>query len=725
MGKAPPQTSEETRAAILQLPLFAEREIAMPVKPAVTGALYGRILDKDTDWIVDAKPDVMERVRRLFAYARSSETPGQYTHSAAFVRKTLEVARDLVWLMDRYRFEIDPEIEVEMRLKAARYDSIATIMDGVGNDVLFDISGTALEMGEPARPHQIAFRNIFLQIERMLLGDDVGLGKTISAIMTLVEPHMRPALIVVPTSLPLQWIKQINRFLPGASTHIVIGLKAYELPKVDVLVTTYSRLFAWQDRFAKYGIKTLIFDEIQDLRHSDSQKRTAAATLSRRVDYCLGLSATPIYNQGQEIWSVLDVISPDTLGPEDRFKAEWCVSGGPVRNTLALNSFLKDRGLMLRRTKADLGIVSDPVTKEIITLDGDLHSLAAVKDIAKHLALSVLTGAVGVSSKAAAELDWKLRQATGVAKARAAAQFIRMIVESKGPVFVSAWHREVYTILLRELKNLNPVMCTGSESGAQKAKSVKEFMEGRSRVFICSNRSGAGIDGLQTVCSDAIIVELDWSPQVTDQLIGRLDREGQQNPVTAYFLLIDDGSDPFLLEVLGEKQSQHEGIVEGKANVVDILESGVDRGDRIRKMAEGYLASIGESIPKKEVEVGLHADVVRALRRLRVPVNSEREMQEGLWSVLPGMLPDAIVEREVKISARSRLDFMVSNNTERVAIECKINQTGKANVYGQVRRYAEEASATSIVLFAPWGGVQNFTVEKTPVTVVDWSKAKL
>ncbi|MGV3617929.1 MAG: hypothetical protein ACO1SV_21600 [Fimbriimonas sp.] len=266
-------------------------------------------------------------------------------------------------------------------------------------------------------------------------------------------------------------------------------------------------------------------------------------------------------------------------------------------------------------------------------------------------------------------------------------------------------------------------MYTGTESPAQKVGSVRRFTEGHSKVFICSLRSGAGLDGLQHACSTVVFGELDWSPQVMDQVVGRLDREGQQKPVTAYFLTIDDGADPFMLEVLGSKQSQSDGILgmAGRAEILDVQ----GQSDRLRRMAEAYLASIGESAPAPEPTEGLHAEVVAALRMLKVPTNTEREMQEALWSALPGLLPTATVEREVRIGERGRLDFLVSRDGVRIAVECKIDQTGRAAVYRQVRRYAEHAQIDGVVILAPWGGVSSFVVDGTAVSVVDWSKQSL
>src|ERR1043165_5129308 len=55
--------------------------------------------------------------------------------------------------------------------------------------------------------------------------------------------------------------------------------------------------------------------------------------------------------------------------------------------------------------------------------------------------------------------------------------------------------------------------------------------------------------------------ELDWSPQVHKQCIGRLNRDAQESPVTAVYLHAAGGSDPVILQTLGVKRAQSEGII--------------------------------------------------------------------------------------------------------------------------------------------------------------------
>jgi len=191
-----------------------------------------------------------------------------------------------------------------------------------------------------------------------------------------------------------------------------------------------------------------------------------------------------------------------------------------------------------------------------------------------------------------------MREMTGIAKAHEAAAFTRMLVESGQPVVLFGWHREVYEIWNRELADLNPVMYTGSESAAQKERSKKAFINGESDVLIMSLRSGAGADGIQHRSSTAVFGELDFSPLVHKQCIGRLDRDGQLDPVYAYYVVTNYGSDPVLIDILGLKQSQSDGIHDPGVKV------DAEQGDpdRIKRMAKAYLTSRGVKLPEPEVE---------------------------------------------------------------------------------------------------------------------------
>jgi superfamily II DNA or RNA helicase len=677
--------------------------------------------------VVDAEPHIMLRLRKIFDHTRPYYTQGKYTHKPIVFPLSLSSCRDMTWLMERYRFDCDASLNGTIQEKSGEYDDIVKSVEDADNDPVYhagtDFKATAL----PLREHQIRFGNMFKKVRRMLLADVLGLGKTFSALSTICDPKNLPAIIIVPAHLCTQWEKETKRLLPDMSTHVIRGFKNYPLPVVDVLITTYNRLGPWQDTLIsdRHSFNTVIFDEVHELRHTGTTKRSVAALFSEKAKQVLGLSGTPIFNMGSEIWSVLDVIKPDCLGGYDDFVSEWC-TWGKVLEPATLNSYLKKQGLLLRRTPEQAGQTLHEPSKHVITIDADLDKLKEVENVAKTLALSVLSGNVSEDNESAREFDWKLRHATGVAKARPVASVIRMILEQEEKVLVAAWHRDCHDILQKELKDFKIVMYTGTESGKEKDQAVKDFIEGDARIFLISLRSGSGLDGLQRVCNTVVLAELDWSCHVLDQIVGRLARDGQTRPVQAFYLTIADGSDPFMLSLIGEKRSQHAGLIEGRESEADLLKDSSAGRERVREMARAYLKSIGEEIPEAVPEVGLLGKLASTLRQYRVPTNTEAEMQTSVHSVLLKTMDASVrVDRELTCGKRNRVDFMVSDSNEKIVIECKIDATNRASVYRQVRRYIEELNITSLVLLAPWNGIASFKVDGIPVIVLDTSVSQI
>jgi SNF2 family DNA or RNA helicase len=147
----------------------------------------------------------------------------------------------------------------------------------------------------------------------------------------------------------------------------------------------------------------------------------------------------------------------------------------------------------------------------------------------------------------------------------------------------------VYTIWRHLLDDLGVAMYTGSETPAQKAEAKEAFLSGRARVLILSLRSGVGLDGLQQAGKTIVFGELDWSPGVHEQCIGRLRRDGQEGQVTAFYLVSDDGSDPFIAGMLGLKTSQSQRLLDAEDSGLTKLQS--QSGTRVKDMARQYLSA--------------------------------------------------------------------------------------------------------------------------------------
>ncbi len=554
--------------------------------------LVGQIIHnpKHNAWEITCEPHVSMRLKRVFG---KINVAGHGTHQLS---NTLENARDLDWFLSRYPMQIAPEHRALLTARASAHVEQQGLIHKLLNN---QASPKEFDLALPPRSYQSVAATLAMETGRLLLADDVGVGKTLSGICCLTDPARRPALVVTLTHLPLQWKSEIERFVPGMRVHIVKYGIPYDLTRErrqqvempDVLLINYHKLAGWAETLAKL-VKTVIFDEVQELRRPDSNKYMAARFIAQHAQLRLGLSATPIYNFGAEFYSVLSVLAPGVVGSYDEFMREWCV-GDSIKDPKAFGAYLREQGLMLRRTRADVGRELPGLNKIHHVIEADLNELDKVSKSCAELARLILSSSQkkrGEQFQASEEFTNRLRQATGIAKAPFVADFVRLLVASGEKVVLYGWHREVYSIWLDKLKDLHPVMYTGSESSQQKAKAKEVFVNGDAKVLIISLRAGAGLDGLQFACRTIVFGELDWSPGVLEQCIGRVNRDGQLEPVMAYYLVAEAGADPIMAEVLGLKRAQLQPVINPDASLVEKLERS---GDHVRKLAENYLQQVG------------------------------------------------------------------------------------------------------------------------------------
>lgn len=546
-------------------------------------------------WFIECEPHAAMWLKRLFPKVELNTVP-------ITIPADEESSRDLEWFCQRFPLE-SPQI-VSLYRKAEAHRQKQALIDKI---VYQGYQHRSFKLAVPPREYQEVGAAWALAVKRGLLADEVGVGKTCTAIATLSSGDLFPAVVVCDTHLKRQWEKEIHRFVPGVKTHILRQQALYDITETkirarpskfemsDIIICSYSMLPYWAQELAeKYQVRGLVFDEVQALRRSDTERYRGAEFLADRVEYVLGMSATPIYNYGGEIFNIGRIIwGEGRLGTREEFNREWCVYSAEERKTRlknpdAFGAWMRSNHMMLRRTRKDVN--RELPGLQVIThhVDTDPEHLNAVEGQAGALARIILADVErqkGDRMRASSEFENALRQATGLAKAPYVAAFVDLLVESGEKVVLFAWHHSVYQVYLERLKQHNPVMYTGHQSANQKAESVRAFREGESGVFIMSLRAGAGVDGLQYISKTAVVGELDWSHSVIHQCIGRVARDGQADPVSAYVLVAEDGMDPVMIDVLGIKKHQSEQMLnEGKVE----LQQRIDSGAVLRKLAEKY-----------------------------------------------------------------------------------------------------------------------------------------
>ena len=521
-----------------------------------TGHLYGTLSynRRSKCWTIKGEPCVTEMAARLFPGSERRRGEARFTANRRIIG-------DVNWLMMRYPLEIAPRDRelwknalaqarehVLLRMNAEKLPHRSTPPEGTFEGELreFQKEGLSFLLANP----------------RTLLADEMGLGKTVQALACLAAAKEFPALIVVPPHLLRNWQTEITRFLrlegKPARVCVLTGLKPYQPPEADVYIIHYLLLRGWKQALPQMGFKAVVFDEIQELRHGGTEKYSAASLLAEECERVIGLSGTPIYNKGSEIWNVVNILDYHCLGDWESFTRAWCDGYGNhlVRNPALLGEYLRREGLILRRTKEEVLAELPPKRRLVQEIDSDdkvyrelmrpvmdqLGSLLALHPDARERAL--LEEQVGRGE----------RQATGVAKAPFVAAFVRALEDSGEKVLLFAHHHAVMDIYRRELAAYRPVFITGRESTTQKEEAVARFMEGKTNLCVISLRAASGLNLQRASC--VVFGELDWSPAVHSQAEDRAHRMGQKDSILCYYLVAPQGSDRDMQDALGLKVSQ-------------------------------------------------------------------------------------------------------------------------------------------------------------------------
>lgn len=167
-----------------------------------------------------------------------------------------------------------------------------------------------------------------------ILADEMGLGKTVQ-VMALIAYLMEhkdnrgPHLIIVPNSVIVNWKSELTHWLPSARCVYYVGgreernrlyVQEVQAMQFNILVTTYEFIMRDRAKLSKVDWQYIIIDEAQRMKDRESK---LAKDLDRfRSARRLLLSGTPLQNELEELWSLLNLLLPDVFDDAKIF-SEW------------------------------------------------------------------------------------------------------------------------------------------------------------------------------------------------------------------------------------------------------------------------------------------------------------------------------------------------------------------------------------------------------------------
>uniref|UniRef100_A0A2K5QXA4 Snf2 related CREBBP activator protein n=2 Tax=Cebus imitator TaxID=2715852 RepID=A0A2K5QXA4_CEBIM len=206
-----------------------------------------------------------------------------------------------------------------------------------------------------------------------ILADEMGLGKTIQTISLLAhlaceKGNWGPHLIIVPTSVMLNWEMELKRWCPsfkiltyyGAQKERKLKRQGWTKPNAfHVCITSYKLVLQDHQAFRRKNWRYLILDEAQNIKNFKSQRWQSLLNFNSQRR--LLLTGTPLQNSLMELWSLMHFLMPHVFQSHREFK-EWFSNPltGMIEGSQEYNEGLVKRlhkvlrPFLLRRVKVDV-----------------------------------------------------------------------------------------------------------------------------------------------------------------------------------------------------------------------------------------------------------------------------------------------------------------------------------------------------------------------------------
>ncbi len=409
------------------------------------------------------------------------------------------------------------------------------------------------------------------------LADDMGLGKTVQTLALLSRrAGDGPALVVAPTSVGFNWLREAERFAPHLRARMYRGSDRAkildEIQEADLIITSYGLVARDEEKLSEVEFSAIVLDEAQAIKNPNT--RRARSVLSLKSPFKIALTGTPIENRIGDLWSIFASITPGLLGSREQFRKRFLLPGQSnpsaaqsTREALARSI----RPFILRRTKEEVALDLPDRTSILLRVSLSRAERLLYNEM-RNAAVAGLRGQLNSEDSDARRFQvlaalTRLRQlachprlvdpASTLTSSKLL--MLRGLVEelrSQGHRALVFSQFTTHLALAREMLDEQGITyryLDGSLSEPRRRMEVDAFQSGEGDVFLISLRAGG--TGLN-LTGASYVIHLDpwWNPAVEDQAADRAHRIGQKNPVTIYRLVAKDTIEEAIVSLQDEKR---------------------------------------------------------------------------------------------------------------------------------------------------------------------------
>ncbi|MGG4494387.1 DEAD/DEAH box helicase [Brevibacillus reuszeri] len=493
-------------------------------------------------------------------------------------------------------------------------------------------------------PHQLqtAERVLMDMRGRAILADEVGLGKTIEAGLIMKEYMVRglakKILILVPASLVIQWTKELQQKF---GIPAVAQKKEYMWRQHEVVVASIDT--AKRDPHRRHVLDIdydmLIIDEAHKLKNKRTRNYQFVKEIRKK--YCLLLTATPIQNEMDELYNLINLLKPGHLGHTTSFSSNYVEGKRQSKNSEKLRGEIEK--VMIRNKRSDGGIQFTSRRVQSVPIELSKEELALYDGVTRFVREQYQSGIGGFNSLALITLQREVcsskeaafmtlynmhqRMAEGsplreqilnlvemikkIDTHSKAAKTVELIQQMNDKVIIFTEYRATQNYLQKYLHD-HGITSVPFRGGFKRSKKdwMTDLFQNRAQVLIATEAGGEGIN-LQ-FCNQVINYDLPWNPMRVEQRIGRVHRLGQKRDVHIYNMSTVGTIEENILRLLYEKIDLFE-------MVIGELDDIVERLSLSQSLEENLIQIIMDSRSNKEMALKLDnmGHAIRAVRQSR------------------------------------------------------------------------------------------------------------
>ncbi len=414
--------------------------------------------------------------------------------------------------------------------------------------------------------YQVEGAEFLVNAKRAILADDVGLGKTLQAILACRRCGGRVLVITKKSPLIHNWLNEISECVPDLSCDVYSTTKDV-VPDTDFVVTNYEAAMRRIDVLLKQDWSVLIVDEAQYVKNRKAKRTKAIYKLAHAAEYVWLLTATPLLNRPDELWSLLHILYPQKYRSYWRFVDEYCLCernfwGGTdilgVKNHEKLASEI--RPIMLRRTKEILNL--PPLTQETMYIPLEGKQKTIYQEMKKHF-IAVLdeAGDQYISAPSVLAQLTRLRQIVCTpalvggpdqsGKTDALLELLSTYADCYKILVFTTFAQYARNIHSKIAETYGAEIITGEMNSEARWDAASRFQNcDDCRVLI--GTIGTIGEGVNLQQADIVIfLNQDWVPANMEiQAIGRAHRRGRTRPVHVINLVVRDTVDEYIHRVV-------------------------------------------------------------------------------------------------------------------------------------------------------------------------------